>query len=94
MAPKTVVYYPDAQGRAPALEFLQNLDRPDQQKAFAYLTYLEEQGEALRRPIAEYAVVLHAFRKKTGPVPANEMRLARTRLADFVQRYERGMLTI
>ena len=118
MAPKTVVYYPNAQGKALALEFLQSLDRPDQQKAFAYLTYLEEQGEALRRPIAEYlgeklyelrpkqvrilyafvgkryAVVLHAFRKKTGPVPVGEMRLARTRLADFVQRYERGMLAI
>ena len=42
----------------------------------------------------QYAVILHAFRKKTGPVPPSEKRLAQTRLADFVQRYERGLITI
>ena len=42
----------------------------------------------------QYAVILHAFRKKTGPVPPSEKRLAQTRLADFVQRYRQGLITL
>ncbi len=100
------------------MEFLQALDRAEQQKAFAYLSYLEEQGEALRRPIAEYlggklyelrpkqvrilyafvgqryAVVLHAFRKKTDAIPIGEQQLAKARLVDFVQRYEQGLIDV
>lgn len=118
MARKQAVYYPDARGKTPALEFLLTLDQPDQQKAFAYLSYLEEQGEGLRRPIADYlgdklyelrpkqlrilyafvgkqyAVILHAFRKKTDAVPPKEKQLAAVRLADFVQRHEKGLITI
>ena len=118
MGRKIAIYYPDARGHAPALEFLLGLPQDEQQKAFAYVSYLEEQGETLRRPIAEYlgkklyelrpkqirilyafvgtryTVILHAFRKKTGPVPSNEQRLAEARLADFVWRYERGMIAI
>ncbi len=112
------MYYPDHRGKTPALDFLLHLDVDDKQKAFAYLSYLEEQGEALRRPIAEhlgdklyelrpkqlrilyafvgkeYAVILHAFRKKTGPVPPEEKRLAQSRLADFLQRYQQGRITV
>lgn len=51
---KRVIYWPDVRGSAPALEFLLNLTQEDQQKAFAYVTYLEERGGVLRRPIAEY----------------------------------------
>ena len=118
MARKTVVYYPDARGHTPALEFLLALDQTDQQKAFAYISYLEEQGEALRRPIADYlgdklyelrpkqlrilyafvgkpyVVILHAFRKKTDAVPPKEKQLAQTRLVDFVERYEKGQITL
>ena len=114
MGRKTVVYYPDARGQMPVLDFLRTLDRDERQKASAYLSYLEEQGEGLRRPIAEYlgeklyelrpkqirilyafvgteyAVILHAFRKKTGPVPDRDKRLAQIRLAEFMQRYARG----
>ena len=117
MTRKTAVYYPDARGHTPALAFLMGLSQDEQQKVFAYISYLEEQGETLRRPIAEYlgdkiyelrpkqirilyalvdkryAVILHAFRKKTGPVPPSEKRVAQTRLADCVQRYERGLIT-
>lgn len=115
MASKTAIYYPDARGETPALKFLLGLGQDEQQKAFAYVSYLEEQGERLRRPIAEYlgdriyelrpkqvrilyafagqyAVILHAFRKKTGPVPPSEKRLAQTRLADFVRRYKQGLI--
>ena len=118
MARKTVVYYPDSRGNRPALEFLLGLPQDDQQKAFAYISYLEEHGETLRRPIAEHlggklyelrpkqvrilyafigkktAAVLHAFRKKTGPVSPAEQRLARKRLADFLRRYEHGLITV
>ena len=118
MGRKAAVYYPDARGDAPALEFLLGLSQDDKQKAFAYISYLEEHGEALRRPIAEYlgdklyelrpkqvrilyafvgkglAVILHAFRKKTGPVPPVEQRLAQSRLTDFVRRYEQGLITV
>lgn len=112
-----VVYYPNARGETPALKFLLELGQDEQQKALAYVSYLEEQGEQLRRPIAEYlgdkvyelrpkqirilyafvgqhAVILHAFRKKTGPVPPDDKRLAQARLADFRQRYERGLITL
>lgn len=115
---RKVIYYADARGHAPALEFLQGLAQEEQQKAFAYVSYLEEQGERLRRPIAEYlgrkiyelrpkqirilygfvgrelAVILHAFRKKTDAVSPKEKRLAETRLADFVRRYERGFIVL
>lgn len=118
MARKTVVYYPNVRGNTPALEFLVGLDATEQQKAFAYITYLEEHGEALRRPIADYlgeklyelrpkqirilyafvdkqyAVILHAFRKKTDAVPPKEQHLAKLRLTDFIQRYEQGLITI
>ena len=118
MSRKTAIYYPDARGDTPSLEFLSGLPQDEQQKAFAYLSYLEEQGETLRRPMAEYlgdklyelrpkqirilyafvgkeyAVILHAFRKKTGPVPPSEKRLAQARLADFMRRYEQGLITI
>jgi phage-related protein len=116
MARKQVVYYPDARGQTPVVECLLRLDQADQQKVFAYISYLEEQGEALRRPIADYlggklyelrpkqlrilyafvgkqyAVILHAFRKKTDAVPSKEKQLAVTRLADFMQRYEKGLI--
>ena len=54
MSRKIAIYYPDARGANPALEFLLGLPQDEQQKAFAYVSYLEEQGERLRRPIAEY----------------------------------------
>ena len=54
MGSKTVVYYLDEYAESPPLEFLRRLTRQDQQKAFAYISYLEERGEELRRPIADY----------------------------------------
>ncbi|MBI4356241.1 MAG: type II toxin-antitoxin system RelE/ParE family toxin [Candidatus Omnitrophica bacterium] len=54
MSRKRAIYYPDARGKIPALSFLRGLPQDEQQKAYAYISYLEEQGEALRRPIAEY----------------------------------------
>ena len=118
MGQKRIFYYPDARGKTPALEFLLGLGQADQEKMFSYVGYLEERGEELRRPIAEYlgdklyelrpkqvrilyafveqryAVILHAFRKKTGPVPPSDKRLAQARLDDFLQRYKKGLITI
>jgi phage-related protein len=44
--------------------------------------------------VGQLAVILHAFRKKTGPVPPSEKRLAQARLADFMRRYEQGSITL
>ena len=54
MGPKKVVYYMDARAQSPSLEFLRCLPRQNQQKVFAYISYLEKRGEELRRPIADY----------------------------------------
>ena len=118
MGHKTIVYYPSSRGDNPVLSFLLSLGPDEQQKTLAYLSYLEEQGEALRRPIAEYlgdrlyelrpkhirllytfvgkslAVVLHAFRKTTSAVPQGELLLALSRRVDFLDRYERGLISI
>jgi len=40
------------------------------------------------------AVILHAFRKKTGPVPPEEQQVAQARLTDFLRRYEQGLITV
>lgn len=118
MGGKSVVYYTDARANTPVLQFLLTLDKPDQQKALAYISYLEEKGDALRRPIADYlgnklyelrprhirilyalfdkqyAIILHAFRKKTQSIPINEKQLAQSRLLDFTQRYNKGLIVI
>ena len=44
--------------------------------------------------VGQHVVMLHAFRKKTGPVPPSDKRLAQTRLADFMRRYEQGLITL
>jgi len=43
--------------------------------------------------VGQYAVILHAFWKKTGPVPSSDKRLAQSRLADFVRRREQGNIS-
>jgi phage-related protein len=81
----------------PALDVLRALNRDERQKASAYLSY-EKLYELRPKQIrllyafvgAEYAVILHAFRKKTGPVPDRDKHLAQTRLAEFMRRYARG----
>ena len=44
--------------------------------------------------VDQYAVFLHAFRKKTGPVPPSDKQLAQTRLADFVRHYKQGLIAL
>ncbi len=65
MGRKRVLHYPDSLGKNPALDFLLSVDRAGQWKAFAYISYLEERGEVLRRSIAEYlGEKLYEFRPK------------------------------
>ena len=54
MGAKRVVYYVDARGRNPVLEDLQKLTDEEQKKIFAYISFLQERGEELRRPMADY----------------------------------------
>lgn len=54
MGRKIVVYYVDARGRSPVLDAIHHLPQGERQKILAYLSLLEERGEELRRPIADY----------------------------------------
>ena len=54
MSPKQVIYYVDAQGQNPVLKDMGSLSLAEQQKILAYISLLEEKGEELRRPIADY----------------------------------------
>ena len=51
---KQVVYYVDAHGRSPIFDDIHALTLEEQQKVFAYVSLLEERGQMLRRPIADY----------------------------------------
>ncbi len=44
--------------------------------------------------LKEYAVLVHAFRKKTNQIPWQEIRIARSRMEDFIRRVERGALQL
>ncbi len=54
MSVREVVYYADSRGRYPVLEELEELTSDERKKILAYITLLEEEGEMLRRPIADY----------------------------------------
>ena len=54
MGAKRVVYYVDARGRIPVLEELRKLTDEEQKKILAYISFLQERGEELRRPMADY----------------------------------------
>lgn len=54
MSVKQVLYYADPKGRYPVLEELRRLTSDERQKILTYVTLLEEGGEELRRPIADY----------------------------------------
>lgn len=54
MSRKRVVYYVDARGVSPTLEEIQRLVPQEQRKILAYVSALEERGEELRRPMADY----------------------------------------
>ena len=44
--------------------------------------------------LKEYAVLVHAFRKKTDSVPDQDIVLARKRMHDFVLRYQKGLIKL
>jgi len=54
MSKKNVVYYINADGSNPVLKEINNLSFKDKQKIMAYVSLLEETGEGLRRPVADY----------------------------------------
>ena len=118
MGAKRVVYFVDTRGRSPVLEDLRKLTDEEQKKVLAYVSFLRERGEELRRPMADYvgdklyelrpkahralyffmlkdyAVVVHLFRKKTNRLPDAEKRIALSRMADFLRRYQQGEVTL
>ena len=44
--------------------------------------------------LKEYAVLVHAFRKKTDTIPVLDFKLAQKRRVDFLRRYENGWLRL
>jgi phage-related protein len=54
MSRKIIFYYVDIKGRSPVAEALAGLGMTDRQKTAAYISLLEEHGEGLRRPTADY----------------------------------------
>lgn len=42
----------------------------------------------------DYAVLVHAFRKKTTVIPEKEMRTAQRRMNDFIHRYKMGQIRL
>ena len=54
MSKKRILYYIDEKGKNPVWEFITSLDTDERNKCFEYIAYLEEMGEAVRRPIGDY----------------------------------------
>jgi phage-related protein len=44
--------------------------------------------------LKDYAVLVHAFRKKTNAVPEREIKLAQKRMNEFIQRYQKGQIDL
>lgn len=44
--------------------------------------------------LKEYAVLAHAFRKKTDEVPDREMKIAEKRMNDFILRFKKGQIRL
>ncbi len=113
---KQVVYYKDDRGHKPVLEFINSLPPDEQAKCFDYIGYLADEGEALRRPIADYlggklyelrpkqtriiyffmlgnyAILVHAFRKKTWGIPDRERQRAVNIMEKIMMDYQQGKI--
>lgn len=44
--------------------------------------------------LKDHAVLVHAFRKKTDEIPEREMRIAKTRMNDFILRHQKGQIRL
>lgn len=44
--------------------------------------------------LKDYAVLVHAFRKKTNEIPEREIKLAQKRMADFIGRHKKGQIRL
>ena len=51
---KGVYYFIDEDGCNPVKEFINSLTEPEQAKVYAYIAELRNQGNNLRRPMADY----------------------------------------
>lgn len=51
---ENIYYFIDDRGRNPVKEFIDGLPLKEQQKVFAYISELRQQGHNLRRPMADY----------------------------------------
>lgn len=49
-----IYYFVDERGRNPVKEFIHDLSGKEQEKVYAYIDELRQQGHNLRRPMADY----------------------------------------
>jgi len=115
---KKVIYYIDQRGSNPVWSFICSLPIDERDKCFEYITYLEEKGEEVKRPIGDYigrklyelrpkqtrilyffmfknfAVLVHAFRKKSNKIPEQEIKLAQKRMEEFLLRVEKNQIQL
>lgn len=49
-----IYYFIDERGRNPVKEFVHGLSGKEQEKVYAYIDELRQQGHNLRRPMADY----------------------------------------
>src|SRR3990167_7713028 len=54
MTKKRVLYYVDEKRKNPVWELITSLPTDERDKCFEYIAYLEEMGEAVRRPVGDY----------------------------------------
>ena len=115
---KQVVYYVDEKGGNPVWEFVLALPPDERDKCLEYISYLEEMGEQVRRPVGDYlgsklyelrpkqtriiyffmlkdyAILVHAFRKKTNAVPEREIKIAFRKMENFITRYQKKQIEL
>ena len=99
---KQAVYYFDEKGGNPVWEFISGLPPDERGKCFEYIAYLEAMGELRPKQtriiyffmLKDYAVLVHAFRKKTDAVPEREIKTAFRNMEDFVSRHQKGQIRL
>ena len=89
MATTQAVYYRDRRGIEPVDAFIETLPVKRAAKIDAYVEeHLNGQAPDAPPPAfpGNLVVLLHAFEKDTGAVPASEIAVAKHRMADFKRR--------
>ena len=78
-----IEFYEREEGGCPVQDFLNALDKPPRAKVLALVRLLAEQG-----PTREW-VLLHGFSKRTTKTSERDIRIAETRMSEYLNRQKR-----